>query len=411
VKKIFIAVLFLCLLIPSVSFADAKGSADATVVPAGTDLILGIQGGVNKNFTPDGILSILGLTKGTYTNTYLCTYTTAGTLLNCNTNPASFQTALTYPVTGIAAPTAGYLTKWGASGNTLADGPKIGTFTDAKWCSYSTAGGLACTETAPAGSGDINAATATALAANPDDCGAGAMATAIAANGNLTCSASWAAPSAIGSGTPAAGTFTTLNAGGTGFSVDADGDVIVKSVTATRTATGGVRTLYEGTGGGDNFRSESVPDALAADLNLRHADALPTVDQFQLYPAPSAGVSAYTWTTYGASKTPVIDDPDNFAANFTGSNLYGGTFITNAAGTAALPDATAGMNFTIVLEGTGATVLEPLATGTDDTIVLNGTALTQGHNITSSTSGAMCVFQYRAANSWMATCNGFVDGT
>ena len=154
-KKIFIAVLFLCLLIPSVSFADAKGSADATVVPAGTDLILGIQGGVNKNFTPDGILSILGLTKGTYTNTYLCTYTTAGTLLNCNTNPASFQTALTYPVTGIAAPTAGYLTKWGASGNTLADGPKIGTFTDAKWCSYSTAGGLACTETAPAGSGDI----------------------------------------------------------------------------------------------------------------------------------------------------------------------------------------------------------------------------------------------------------------
>jgi hypothetical protein len=259
--------------------------------------------------------------------------------------------------------------------------------------------------------GAANAATATALAANPDDCGAGAMATAIAANGNLTCSASWAAPSAIGSGTPAAGTFTTLNAGGTGFSVDADGDVIVKSVTATRTATGGVRTLYEGTGGGDNFRSESVPDALTANLNLRHADALPAANQIQVYPAPTDGVSAYTWTYYGSAATPVIDDPDNFAANFTGTNLYGGTFISNNAGTAVLPDPAVGMNFTIILKGANANVIEPLATGTDDTIDMNGTDLTTGHNITSSTSGAICVFQYEAANKWMATCNGFVDGT
>jgi hypothetical protein len=118
-----------------------------------------------------------------------------------------------------------------------------------------------------------------------------------------------------------------------------------------------------------------------------------------------------TGTISGGVLTPVIDDADNFAANFTGANLYGGTFIVNAAGTAALPNPAVGMNFTIVLEGAVATILEPLATGTDDTIVMNGLAAAQGEYITSSTRGAMCVFQYRAADSWMATCNGFAENT
>jgi hypothetical protein len=38
----------------------------------------------------------LSLVKGTYTNGYLCTYTTTGTLLDCNTNPAGFQAAGSY---------------------------------------------------------------------------------------------------------------------------------------------------------------------------------------------------------------------------------------------------------------------------------------------------------------------------
>jgi hypothetical protein len=125
----------------------------------------------------------------------------------------------------------------------------------------------------------------------------------------------------------------------------------------------------------------------------------------------AAGVAAIEGNIIGGAQTPVIGDADTFAAGCTGACLYGGTFIVSVAGTAALPNATVGMNFTIVLEDAVATVIEPYATGTDDTIVLNGTALTQGHNITSSTKGAMCVFQYRAADSWMATCNGFVDGT
>jgi hypothetical protein len=69
-------------------------------------------------------------------------------------NAAYFQTALTYPVTGVASPTSGNLVKWGASGNTLEDSLKIGTFTDTKWCSYSTANGFQCTENSPAGGHD-----------------------------------------------------------------------------------------------------------------------------------------------------------------------------------------------------------------------------------------------------------------
>ena len=125
----------------------------------------------------------------------------------------------------------------------------------------------------------------------------------------------------------------------------------------------------------------------------------------------AAGIAAVEGIVVGGAQTPVIGDADVFDDNCTGACLYGGTFIVSAAGTVILPNATVYMNFTILLEDAVATVIEPLATGTDDTIVLNGTALTQGHNITSSTKGAMCVFQYRAADSWMATCNGFVDGT
>ncbi len=121
--------------------------------------------------------------------------------------------------------------------------------------------------------------------------------------------------------------------------------------------------------------------------------------------------TATTGTVSSGTLTPVIDDPDNFAANFTTANLYGGTFIANAAGTAALPAAAVGMNFTVVLEGANAVILNPDGTGTADTIYMNGLEAAQDENITSSTSGAMCIFQYRSADHWMATCNGFAEAT
>jgi hypothetical protein len=105
---------------------------------------------------------------------------------------------------------------------------------------------------------------------------------------------------------------------------------------------------------------------------------------------------------------PFIGNADDFDDTFTGLNLYGGTYIVSVAGSILLANSAVGVNFTILLEDAVATIIEPLATGTDDTIVLNGTALAQGASIQSSTKGAMCIMQYRAADSWMATCNGFV---
>ncbi len=121
--------------------------------------------------------------------------------------------------------------------------------------------------------------------------------------------------------------------------------------------------------------------------------------------------SATTGIVSGGTQTPVIGDADDFDNNFTGANLYGGTYIVNAAGTVVLPAVAAGMNFTIVLEGAVATPIDPDGTGTADTIYMNGLAAASDENITSSTRGAMCVFQYRAANTWMATCNGFTEAT
>lgn len=95
----------------------------------------------------------------------------------------------------------------------------------------------------------------------------------------------------------------------------------------------------------------------------------------------------------------------------SGAGVYGGTWIANAAGTAALPAATAGMNFTVILEGANEVILNPNGTGTADTIYMNGTAAASDENITSSTSGAICVFQYRAADTWMAVCNDFAEAT
>ena len=82
------------------------------------------------------------------------------------------------------------------------------------------------------------------------------------------------------------------------------------SCTVPQASTGSYQTLLEGSGGGTNFRRVSVPNALTADLDLQHADALPAANQFQLFPAPTDGVSQYTWTTYGAQIPATFDEVD-----------------------------------------------------------------------------------------------------
>ena len=115
----------------------------------------------------------------------------------------------------------------------------------------------------------------------------------------------------------------------------------------------------------------------------------------------------------GGVKTPLAGAAADFDDNFTGSYLYGGTYRVTTVGTLPLPEATVNMNFTIVVEvATGTTTITSLTGGTADTIIMNGLAAASDEDIESvDTIGAMCVFQYAAANYWMATCKGFTEVT
>ena len=123
----------------------------------------------------------------------------------------------------------------------------------------------------------------------------------------------------------------------------------------------------------------------------------------------AAGANAITTTGIisGGSLTPLAGTAADFDDNFTGANLYGGTYRVTTAGVAPLPNAAVGMNFTITDAGDTPTI-EPLATGTDDTIILNETTCGQGKYIISDgTTGNMAVFQYGAADTWIVYASGF----
>ena len=103
--------------------------------------------------------------------------------------------------------------------------------------------------------------------------------------------------------------------------------------------------------------------------------------------------------------TPVTDSAANFAANFTGANLYGGTFICNVTGTCQLPLMVAGMNFTIITLGAIEVVAD---TNAADGYLMDGTTNAEGKNLTNlSTAGDIAVFQYYTADDWLITTNGW----
>ena len=118
-----------------------------------------------------------------------------------------------------------------------------------------------------------------------------------------------------------------------------------------------------------------------------------------------------TGITTGGSKTPLAGTAADFDDNFTGAYLYGGTYRVTTAGACALPEPAVGMNFTILHEVAGASTIESLTGGTADTIFMNGLSAGSDDDLTASAVGAMCVFQYQAANVWMATCNDFTEVT
>lgn len=105
------------------------------------------------------------------------------------------------------------------------------------------------------------------------------------------------------------------------------------------------------------------------------------------------------------SMTPMTDTAANFLANFTGANLYGGTFICSTAGTIQLPVMAVGMNFTIITAGNIAVVID---TNAADGYLLDGVHGVEGANLTNlSTAGDIAVLQYYTADDWLITTNGW----
>jgi len=220
-----------------------------------------------------------------------------------------------------------------------------------------------------------------------------------------------AAPGAIGGTTPGAGTFTEVT--------------VSPSATPTMTFedsddAAGTASIFGNSAGGANdiIMSIGVEDSTGENTEYMQVNGVDeTVDFLKpttlqagdIIEADLATASvSYTKTTGSIkSLTPVTDDADNFAANFTGANLYGGTFIANAAGTAQLPAITAGMNFTIITLGAVAVVVEPNAS---DSFLLDGVQLDDADSATNtSTAGDIIVYQYYSAAGWVASSNGWTD--
>jgi hypothetical protein len=219
----------------------------------------------------------------------------------------------------------------------------------------------------------------------------------------------------------------------TGASSVAIGPIVFADATTAPSEVGEFRYVNNATGFDDGLFTWYDDDEVQYILSF---PTLPTTDgEFMVYddtddqfePVAMSGDATMSETgavtlatdsvSYGQTdgsykaQTPLAGDADDFDDNFTGAYLYGGTYVCSATGTILLPDATAGMNFTVLVPTAIAVDFEPLATGTDDTISLNGVDETQGEAIdNSSTAGAMCVFQYYAANKWLAICNDF-DGS
>lgn len=124
-------------------------------------------------------------------------------------------------------------------------------------------------------------------------------------NASSLSGATFAAPGAIGSSTPSTGAFTTgtfattLSAGAAGFTVDADGDVVAKSVTIAKVnGVPGQSLMYSShstdiTGAG--WQGPSSVSGLANSYYLSLPEAEPTVNQVLIAGTPSSHVSAMTW--------------------------------------------------------------------------------------------------------------------
>lgn len=201
------------------------------------------------------------------------------------------------------------------------------------------------------------------------------------------------------------------DAGGTLARLDYDGSIYASSFNAIRGAFNQYTDFYESNAeAGDNYhrivaqtftgdRTTTLPDYNGEIPNATLIDSVGALEDDTVDYANTTGSFK--------SLAPVTDAAADFAANFTGASLYGGTFICDTAGTIQLPAVTAGMNFTIITKGAIAVVVEP---DSDDMMMLDGVDLDDADSATNtSAAGDIIVFQYMSAAGWIATSNGWTD--
>ena len=157
--------------------------------------------------------------------------------------------------------------------------------------------------------------------------------------------ATFAAPGAIGGTTPGAGTFTTLSAGASGFGVDADGDVTVKSLTVAKVSgTAGTLRAYEANSTDTSAVGWMGPASISASWDYQFSSTQPAANSIMLFGAPSSNISAQTWATLDDTGTngdtakiwsaDKCYDQDALRLALSGGTLTG-TLITAASTTSA----------------------------------------------------------------------------
>ncbi len=231
--------------------------------------------------------------------------------------------------------------------------------------------------------------------------------------------ATFAAPGAIGGTTPAAGTFTTLSAGASGFGVDADGDVTAKSLTITKVSgTAGTLRAYEANSTDTNTVGWMGPASISASWDYQFSSTQPVANSIMLFGAPASNVSAQTWITLDDTGTngdtakiwSADKCYDQLALKANASHSHSGSDITSGTVSASYLPSVSGTTAGIV----------PTTSGVTDGYVLtkqsNGSAAwaaqTGGSGMTWPSSAGIAV--YSGSSSWgtsLTAPSGTIVGT
>jgi hypothetical protein len=207
--------------------------------------------------------------------------------------------------------------------------------------------------------------------------------------------------------TSASVTWPTFNQNTTGTASNVTGTVAVANGgTGATTAATAASALGVGTEDSPQFTSIELGNASDTTLARSGAGAA-TIEGVGILMDAADTVDYANTTGSFKALTPITGDADDFAANFTGANLYGGTYVCNAEGDVDLPEPVAGMNFTVITMGDIEVDALPAA---GDDLLLDGVQLDDNHDASNTGSaGDIAVFQYYDADGWLVTTNGWTE--